>query len=152
MITALTLIALSSIVPDANVELGYGRVANRVGKPSFEILRLRVGIANEDWLKTSVGVSVTIPTTLPTSVGLQAGVLDENSQLWVQVELGYAAKHFVGMAACGWWVFGAEIQVRNTDRGSDILVFGKVSFSLVSLYKFFSGKERNDEDERHTVE
>jgi len=143
-------LAILSITPDVNLELGYGRTANRVGKPSSELLRIRAGVEADGWLNTSIGLSVTVPTTMPTSLGIQVEIEEKHSNLWAQLELGYAARHFMIMGACGWYIFGIEAQARNTDRGSDIAFFGKISFSVMTLYEVF--KDKKDEAKRRTAE
>jgi hypothetical protein len=141
MITTLALAALS-VVPDANVDFGYGRIASRVGKPSSEMVRLRMGAATESRLQVSFGASATVPTTLPASLGMQLEVTDTNSTLWLHGDISHTTKNFVFAVAAGWYIFGTEVQLRNTNRGLDVVVLGKISFSPTTILRALGAAER----------
>lgn len=137
MILALLLTTIA-VSPDASVEFGYGRVVNKIGKPSSELVRLRGGIKIEDWLH--INLSASIPTTIPASIGLHIEIEKQRTNLWGQLELGHTGRYFVAMASCGWYIFGIELQIHNRINKNGVIVFGKVSFPIIVIYQMLNDK------------
>ena len=116
MTVLLALLITSTIQPDLNLEVGYGRIL-KTGKPSSEIVRLRAGLgcSNQVW-KISGGLSFTVPTTMPASVGIQAAIDHLFNSLWAQSEFFKTRQDYGLMTAVGWSMFGMEGQYYFSDK------------------------------------
>lgn len=141
MIIPLIAAVFLTLSPSIDMDFGYGRVVSEVGKPSSEITKLCIGARTDGNIYLKIAATLTAPTTLPASLGLQGELAVYD--LWWQLGISRTPKRFVISYSFGWYVFGAELQLRENKNGNDLVIFAKMSFSPLKIFDLLNNDKKN---------
>lgn len=141
MIISFIAAAFLTLSPSIDMDLGYGRVVTQVGKPSSEMMKLCIGARTDGDIYFKIAATLTAPTTLPTSFGLQGEIAVYD--LWWQLGVSRTTKRFITSYSFGWYIFGAELQLRENKNGNDLVAFIKMSFSPLKIFNLLNNGKKN---------